>query len=215
MKFRDRADAGRRLAEALAGRDLEAPIVLGIARGGVTVAAEVARRLNGQLGVVVCRKLGAPTRPELAIGAVTADGTCYIDEERCRLAGASDSYIERERLRQTAEAQRQQATYGYPPALLAGRIAIVVDDGLATGATAIAAIRSVKAGGAGTVVFAVPVGPPHSLERVRREADEVLCASVEPDFFAVGWFYDDFRATTDGDVRALLESAAPPSSSPS
>lgn len=203
--FRDRKDAGERLAAALRRYQPERPVVLGIPRGGVVVSAVVAKALDADHGVVVARKLGAPGQPELAIGAITANGVAFIDEALARMTGADERYLEQERARQMAEARRREEAFDSrhrPP--VAGRTVIVVDDGVATGATAIAAIRSVKAQGAARVVFAVPVGPPHTIATLRREADEVVCLQEEPDFFAVGEFYQDFRPVEDEDVKAIL-----------
>ncbi len=203
--FRDRADAAERLAQALLRRKIERPVVLGIPRGGVVISVILAHRLGAEHGVVVARKLGAPTQPELAIGAVTARGTTYIDPSIAAMSGADDEYINRERQRQMVEAKRREEAFdGARNPHVAGRNVIVVDDGVATGATAIAAIRSVKAQGAQRVIFAIPVGPTHTVGLLRREADDVVCLSVEPDFYAVGQFYDDFRPIEDDEVEALL-----------
>lgn len=205
MMFRDRVDAGERLAEALAGLEIARPVVLGIPRGGVVVADVVARRLGGEEGVVVARKLGAPRQPELAIGAVTAGGGTYIDRSIASMSGADDEYLAMERQRQMAEARRREAAFdGERNPQVSRRTVIVVDDGVATGATAIAAIRSVQRQGARRVVFAVPVGPSHTIDQLRHEADVVVCLSSEPDFYAVGQFYDDFRPVGDAEVTAIL-----------
>lgn len=179
-------------------------MVLAIPRGGVPVAAEVAGLLNGELGTVVARKLGAPGQPELAIGAVTAAGTSFVDEDLARMVGASPQYIAEEIERQQQEAIRREKEYGGGGSDLAGRDVVVVDDGIATGATAIAALRSVRNAGASRVILAVPVGPRTTIQAMRREADEVVCPRIEEDFFAVGQFYVDFRAPGDDEVRRLL-----------
>lgn len=205
--FRDREDAGRALAaELVERRNLGDLVVLGIPRGGVPVAARVADALGAPLGVVVARKLTAPWQPELAIGAVAADGTVYVDESIAELAGADEAYIEKERVRQSREARNREARFnGARVGPLEGKTVVVVDDGIATGATAIAAVRSLKARGAKLVVLAVPVGPPETIERLRGEADEVVCLRIEPDFFAVGQFYEEFSQTSDDEVLATLE----------
>jgi len=206
IQFRDREDAGRRLAQLLAGKRIEHPIVLGIPRGGVPVAAEVAKVLRGELGVVVARKLRAPGQPELAIGAVSSNGVAYINHRLAEECGADDRYLVEEQVRQAEEASRREAEFdGHRHAPVSGRTVIVVDDGIATGATAIAAIRSMKWAGAKRVILAVPVGPPDTIEALRREADEVHCLAVEPDFYAIGQFYIDFRQIEDAEVRKVLD----------
>jgi putative phosphoribosyl transferase len=203
--FHDRNDAGNQLAEVLRGRRLERPIVLGIPRGGVPVAARVAEALDAELGVVVARKLRAPGQPELAIGAVTADGVTWLNEELVAATGASPAHLERESAAQKAEAAQRQARFaGTRARHLKGRTVVIVDDGVATGATALAAARSVRAAGAARTVVAVPVGPPETVAELGREADEVICLREEPDFYAVGQFYADFHAVQDSDVDAIL-----------
>ena len=206
MIFDDRIDAGRRLAVAVKARGFEEPVVLGIPRGGVPVAAEVARAIDGQLAVVVARKLGAPGNPELAIGATTATGVAYINHAAAVAVGADKEYIEAERQRQVREAHHREEMFNShrrPP--LQGRNVVVVDDGIATGATAIAAVRSIKAEGAACVVLAVPVGSPHTLEVLRHEADEVICLYEPEDFWAVGQFYRDFQPVHDDEVMGTLD----------
>jgi predicted phosphoribosyltransferase/pimeloyl-ACP methyl ester carboxylesterase len=207
--FRDRRDAGRRLAAAVKARGYERPLVLGIPRGGVPVAAEVARETGGDLGVVVARKLRSPWQPELAIGAVAADGTSYINMDLVRDTGADEEYLAEESRRQAEEARkREEAFDGHRRGPVAGRDVVVVDDGIATGATAIAAIRSMKAAGARKVVLAVPVGPRDTIHAMRSEADDVICVSVEDDFYAIGQFYEDFSPFEDEQVRTVLDSFA-------
>lgn len=210
MMFRDRTEAGRRLAEAVKKLGVERPIVLGIPRGGVPVAAEVARATGGDLAVIVARKLGAPGNPELAIGATTAEGAYYLDLETARMVGANDAYIAQERERQAREAARREVLFDShrrPP--MKDRIVIVVDDGVATGSTAIASVRSVKAAGAARVILAVPVGPPHTIEELSREADEVICLYIDPGFWAVGQYYDRFEQVQDEEVIRILRSFVP------
>ena len=206
IRFLDRKDAGRRLAALLAGRNLERAVVLGIPRGGVPVAAELARALDGELGVVVARKLRAPFRAELAIGAVTADGVSYINHAIADACGAGDQYLAKEMAAQFEEAVRREQSFdGRRRPSLKGRTVLVVDDGIATGATAIAALRSMRLAGAARVILAAPVGPPDTIELMRHEADEVVCVAEEPDFIGIGQFYDDFRPTKDEEVRRLLD----------
>jgi putative phosphoribosyl transferase len=205
MMFRDRADAAERLAQIFLNRRIDHPVVLGIPRGGVVISDILARRLGAEHGVVVARKLGAPSQPELAIGAVTARGGTYIDPSIATMSGADETYIAHERQRQMTEARRREEAFdGGRNSDVAGRNVIVVDDGVATGATAIAAIRSVKAQGARQVIFAIPVGPVHTVNLLRHEADDVVCLDVESEFYAVGQFYDDFRPIEDAEVEALL-----------
>ncbi len=209
MYFRDRKDAGEKLAAVLKQKDYAEPVVLGIPRGGVPVAAEVARAVRGTLAVIVARKLGAPGNPELAIGATTASGAEYINTGVAIAVGADPAYIEAEKQRQVKEAQRREELFdGQRRPNLKDRTVIVVDDGVATGATAIAAIRATKAEGAKRVVLAVPVGPPEMIDLLGREADEVVCLEADPGFWAVGQYYDDFSQVSDEDVRALLDTYA-------
>ncbi len=204
--FEDREDAGRQLGDLLRGKGYERPVVLGIPRGGVAVAAEVARALGADLGVIVARKLRAPRHPELAIGAVTADGTVYLNEELAEATRADEAYLDAEIARQAAQARaREEAFDGHRRPALAGRTVIVVDDGIATGATAVAAVRAAKAAGASKVVLAAPVAATASADMLREEADEVVCLIEDPSFYAVGQFYDDFRQVDDDEVKALLD----------
>lgn len=215
MIFRDRRDAGERLGAALKERGFQGPVVLGIPRGGVPVAAEVARALDGELAVVVARKLGAPGNPELAVGAVTATGVAYVNTAVAKAAGADKAYIEAEKKRQAEEARRRERLFDShrrPP--LTGRTVIVVDDGIATGATAIAAVRSVKAEGAARVVLAIPVGPPEMVQLLRSEADEVVCLHEDAGFWAVGQYYWDFSQVSDEEVQATLSAFAPTEPAP-
>ena len=205
MLFTDRIEAGERLAEVLVARRYEHPVVLGIPRGGVVVAAEVARALGADLGVVVARKLRAPGQPELAIGAVAARGAAWVDARLASLTGADDAYLEAEIERQSEEAQRREERFdGSDKPHLLDRTVIIVDDGIATGSTAVAAIRAMKSAGAAEVVLAVPVASPSAIERLSHEADEIVCLVEDPDFFAVGQFYVDFRQVDDDDVVYLL-----------
>jgi putative phosphoribosyl transferase len=210
VRFRDRSDAGCRLASAL--RDAAAPnvLVLGLARGGVPVAYEVARRLRAPLDVLVVRKLGVPGHQELAMGAVAPGGARFLNEDVIRLLGIPRSVVEQVAARQEDEIERQERIYhrGLLAANVAGRKVIVVDDGLATGASMRAAIASLRASGAARVTVGVPVGSPDTCAELRREADEVLCLASPETFFAVGQFYEDFSAMTEDDVSALLARSA-------
>ncbi len=172
-RFLDRADAGRQLGALLRTRGLEGGVVLGIPRGGVPVALEVARALGAELGVVVARKLRAPYQPELAVGAVTADGGLWVNERLAAEVGADAKYLAEEQERQVREARRREEEFdGGRRPVVEGRTVIVVDDGIATGATAIAALRAMRTRGAGKIILAIPVGPPDTVQAMRAEADE-------------------------------------------
>jgi putative phosphoribosyl transferase len=210
--FRDRRDAGERLAAALEryrGGDV---LVLGLPRGGVVVAAEVARRLGAELDVLVARKLGSPVSAELAIGAVTANGGRFLNEDVIRELGVAEPYIAAVTQVQQAEARRREARLrrGRPAPRVAGRTVIVVDDGLATGATMRAAVRAVRQQQPARLVVAVPVGSPDACAALRREADEVVCLHEPAPFGAVGSWYQRFEQTEDAEVERLLEELAAP-----
>ena len=204
--FADRADGGRCLAEELRRRAWTDPLVLGLARGGVPVAAVVARRLGAALDVAVARKIGAPRRREYGVGAVTADGPAIYDEAALHALELTAARMARTEARERAEARRRLGRYraGRAPVVLTGRDVILVDDGLATGVTATAALRDVRAARPRTLVFATPVAAPGAADRVRREADEVVCVAEPPGFRAVGQWYADFHQTSDDDVLDLL-----------
>ena len=208
-QFNDRTDAGVYLAEALEPYRGRRPLILGIPRGGVPVAAEVARRLGAELDVVVARKLGAPGSPELAIGAVTANGGRYLNDSLIREIGVRAPYIEEVTALQRAEAARREERFraGRPPPSIEGRVVIVVDDGLATGATMRAAVRSVRRSNPALLVAAVPVGAPQSCAALRTEVDELICLHEPEDFWAVGFYYRHFRPTEDDEVGELLRVA--------
>lgn len=203
MVFTDRRDAGRHLAAALDHLRDQDPVVLAVPRGGVVVGREVAERLGALLDVIVPRKLRAPYNPELAIGAVAEGGAAVLDE---MAHGVSAAYLEQETEAQRAEIARRVKAYrgGRPLPSLAGRTVIVLDDGIATGATLIAALRAVRAMAPAHLVAAVPVAPPESVARMAREADEVVCLSAPEFFQAVGQFYEDFTQVDDAEVVALL-----------
>jgi putative phosphoribosyl transferase len=208
--FKDRTDAGRQLAEELLKHRFEDPIVLGIPRGGVVVSVEVASLLGVEHGVVVARKLRSPYQPELAIGAITAKGISYVDEALASSVGVDARYLAQEKDRQSTRASRYEESFNShrrPP--VTDRDVIIVDDGVATGATAIAAIRSMHAEGARKVIFAVPVGPPRTLGLLRQEADEVICLRGDETFFAVGQYYRHFPPIEDHQVRRILHGRNP------
>jgi predicted phosphoribosyltransferase/dienelactone hydrolase len=214
-RFADRADAGRRLARALAAYRGSKPLVLAIPRGGVPIGRVVADALGGELDVMLVHKLGAPQNPELAIGAVDEDGRVHADMLAVHL-GIDRAHIELEALRQLVQIRRRREMYGAhcPRRDPAGRVVIIVDDGLATGATMRAAILAAKAHEAARVVCAVPVAAPGRMDEIAAIADEVVCLAQPADFYAVGQFYDDFSAVEDDEVIALLgQGAAPPAPS--
>lgn len=206
MVFADRRDAGRRLAAALGHLRERRPIVLAVPRGGVVVGRQVADLLEASLDVVVPRKLRAPFNPELAIGAVAEDGAVFVEEETG--FGVGQAYLDGEIAVQRREVARRVEAYraGRPLPDMAGRTAIVVDDGIATGATLVAALRAVRDRHPEHLVAAVPVAPPEGIARLAREADEVVCLSAPALFHAVGQFYDDFCQVEDDEVIALLAS---------
>lgn len=207
--FKNREEAGRLLSEKLklVIKNKENTILLAIPRGGVVVAREVAVTLGIPLDVITPRKIGAPFNPELALGAVSPDGQIYINNEIVDFVGASKSYIEEEIKRQMLEAKRRMLLYrGEEPFLVDKKEVIVIDDGVATGATMIVAVRSVKAKGARRVVVATPVISPEAYDLLKKESDEVVSLLVPSTFYAVGEFYDDFRQVSDEEVLEILNS---------
>src|SRR2546430_6160620 len=209
--FANRSEAGRLLAEKLekyANRnDL---IVLGLPRGGVPVAYEVAKRLHVPLDVFIVRKLGVPGFEELPAGAIASGGVRVWNEDVMRAIPYPDAAIEAVTAKETAELQRREQIYreGRLAPELRDKIAIVVDDGLATGATMRAAVKALRQRGAAKIVVAVPVGPPDTCQEFAHDADEAICLSTPPFFQAVGQYYEDFSQTSDDDVRELLTRAA-------
>jgi predicted phosphoribosyltransferase len=209
--FRDRKEAGRLLADALSflKTQKEDVVVLAIPRGGVVVADEIARALGTPLDVVVTRKVGAPGNPELAIGAVTEDGEVIMDAELLRMLGVSDEFVKEEAATQVDEIGRRMKTYrgNRPYPSLAGKTVVVVDDGVATGSTIRAAIRSVRKRMAAVVILAVPVGPPDTIANLSMVADRVVCLRTPEPFLAIGEFYKDFEQVEDDSVREILRTA--------
>jgi predicted phosphoribosyltransferase len=204
--FRDRVDAGRQLAEVVDSHDIEADIVLAVPRGGLPVGRVVADRLGIPLDIVVARKIGAPWNSELAIGAVASDGTVWLNERLIDEFGVTEAYLDEqtERERRAAIEKRDRYRAGRDPPALDGKTVLVVDDGVATGATTTACLKQVANAGAERVVLAVPVGPPTTAERLQRDADDVVFVETPPHFGAVGQFYDSFPQVSDEEAMALL-----------
>ena len=209
--FANRIEAGRQLAEKLdkyAGR--KDVIVLGLPRGGAHVGYEVAKRLRAPLDVFTVRKLGVPGFEELAAGAIASGGVRVLNEDVMRAIPHADEVIEAVTAKEAAELERREQIYrqGRPPPELRDRIVILVDDGLATGATMRAAVNAARQSGAAKIVVAVPVGPPDTCRELEEEADETICLSTPVFFQAVGQYYEDFSQTSDEDVRELLARGA-------
>ncbi len=207
MLFYDRTDAGRRLAKLLKRRIQGPCIVLAIPRGGVVVGYEVAKELGCPLDVVISRKVGAPAQPELAVGAVAEDGAVFVDEEIAGLVGVSRDYVERRAREEQREVRRRAEEYrgGREMPDLSGKTVILVDDGLATGLTMMAAVHMARNKGAEKVVVAVPVSPPETVAKLRRHADEVICLETPTNFYAIGQFYERFDQLTDEECVSYLK----------
>lgn len=210
MLFHDRQDAGRQLAERLEFLKGEPGlIVFGIPRGGVVVAAEVARALCAPLEVFVAHKIGAPSNPELAIGAVTSNGDVFLDEELIHWLKLPEHELSRAIDYQRREIARRLELFrkGLPSPEVKDKIAIVVDDGIATGSTMLAALRALRKQGPRKLILAVPVGPPETIVRLARDCDQVIALKTPEPFWAVGRFYAQFAQTDDAQVVELLEAA--------
>jgi predicted phosphoribosyltransferase len=208
MSFRDRQDAGRKLAVRLRPYKDQHPVVLALPRGGVPVAAEVAAELDAPLDLILVRKIGLPWQPELAMGAVVDGGAPLVvrNESVVRLAGIGNAEFKRVCDEELAEIERRRRLYlGKRERVdVAGRTAIVVDDGVATGATTRAALRAMRMRSPKTLILAVPVGPTEVIAEMRAEADEVICLEEHEYFGAIGLYYSDFRQMEDQDVIDLL-----------
>jgi putative phosphoribosyl transferase len=209
MTFRDRSDAGRRLAKALSSYKDRHAVVLALPRGGVPVAAEVAAGLDAPLDLILVRKIGVPTQPELAMGAVV-DGTAPIvvrNEEVIELSGTTADEFDAACTRELAEIERRRQLYigERPRAEITGQVVIVIDDGIATGATTRAALQAIRNRNPKELVLAVPVAPPDTITKLRQEVDALICLETPELFGAIGYFYRDFQQVSDQEVVAILK----------
>lgn len=210
MIFANRQEAGRQLATALAAYKGQQPLILAIPRGAVPMGRTIAELLDGELDVVLVRKLTSPYSSEFALGALEESGWAYIADYAAS-AGGTPEYLEREKQRQMATLQVRRAQYTplHPPIDPAGRIVILIDDGLATGSTMIAALHATRAKHPAKLICAVPVSPPDTLDKIRPLCDELVCLSAPPDFRAVGQFYQDFNQVSDDEVIDILRRPRP------
>jgi putative phosphoribosyl transferase len=208
--FSNRSEAGRLLARRVQAMGLADPVVLALPRGGVPVAVEVARALGAPLDLLLVRKIGAPQQPELAVGAVGEGGELFVDRHLMDLTGATDEYVARQSREQLAEIARRRTAYlgGRAPLPLAGRTAVVVDDGIATGATVYAALKALRRRGPASVVLAVPVASREAVAALSADVDELVCLAQPALFRAVGEHYADFDQVSDGEVEQLMRMAA-------
>ncbi|MDY6764547.1 MAG: phosphoribosyltransferase [Halobacteria archaeon] len=205
--FKDRRDAGRQLAEELSKEGVQGDIVLAIPRGGLPLGRKVADRLGIPLDIIVARKIGAPHNPELAIGAVGSDGTVWLNEDMIESMETDDEYIERNKKLEEENAREKAKRYrgDKPVPDLKEKDVIIVDDGVATGATATACIRLAREAGASKVILAVAVGSPETVESLEEEADDVICVETPSYFRAVGQFYESFGQVSDEEAMEYLE----------
>jgi putative phosphoribosyl transferase len=211
--FRDRREAGRTLAERLESyRDRDGVLVLGLARGGVPVAWEIAAALHAPLDVFLVRKLGVPRWSELAMGALASGGGLVMNDNVISSLQVTDEQVREVIASETAELNRREQAYrgGRPMADPRGKIVILADDGIATGASMLAAVRALRAAGPQAIVVAVPVGPPPTCRELAREADDLVCATMPPGFEAVGQVYEDFHQVSEDEVRELLDAPTTP-----
>ena len=209
--FRDRADAARRLAAALQGRELRAPLVLGIPRGGVVLGAVLARELGAELDVVLARKLRSPDNPEVAVGAVSETGEVYLNHYAEENWEAWQDHLAREIQHQQAEIARYRELFRAirPQVPVAGRSVILTDDGIATGSTMLAAIHVLRAQSPHELILAVPVAVPDALQAIGLQCDHVVCLHAPEHFLAIGYFYQDFAQVSDEEVLELLRGVSP------
>jgi putative phosphoribosyl transferase len=214
MKFADRGEAGRWLADKLLHLKDQQPVVLALPRGGVAVGFEIAQALDTSLDIVLVRKIGVPWQPEFALGAVTdgASHETFIDRDLAASLDVPDSYIDEESARQLKEIERRRKLYceGRPALEVAGHTAIVVDDGIATGATMRVALQAVRRRGPARLVLAVPVAPPDTLAALLDAADEAVCLETPIGLGAIGFYYHDFHQMSDAEVTDLLARAPHP-----
>lgn len=211
-RFRDRADAGKRLAEKLAPRlDPKSTVVLALPRGGVPVAHEISTKLGIPLDILLVRKLGVPWQPELAFGAVSSGDVTVVNEDVVDTLRLTSEEVQEVVERELDELARRERVYrgNRPPLAVAGKTVVIVDDGIATGSTVRAALSTLERQGAAHTIVACPVAPPETVERLFGEADDVVCLKTPPDLVAIGLWYDDFTPVSDEDVLRLLESDTP------
>jgi putative phosphoribosyl transferase len=216
MELLDRRDAGRRLARVLGPFAREHPVIVAVPRGGVPVAFAVARALGAPLDILAVRKLGAPGNPELGVGAVAEDGTGVLDPHAATMHGMTQAALDATLTLESRELRRRVARYrdGRPSIPVSGRTAIIVDDGLATGLTDLAAVRALRRRGTRRIVVAVPVGSSQAVSMLTQEADRVICLEIPPRLLGVGMWYRDFRPVSDEEVVTLLALAGAQESEP-
>jgi putative phosphoribosyl transferase len=212
-RFSDRSEAGRALAARLAEMKIADPVIFALPRGGVPVAAEIARALNAPLDLLLVRKIGVPWQPELALAAVVDgdDPQVVIDEEVQEQSGVSRTYIDGEAREQLREIERRRAVYlqGRSPVAVENRTAIVVDDGIATGTTVRAALKALRRRKPARLILAVPVAPPETIDALAADVDQVVCLEQPSPFYAIGLYYIDFHQVSDEEVMAALAAATP------
>jgi putative phosphoribosyl transferase len=202
--FEDRIDAGKKLAEKLSSYRDDNPVLLAIPRGGAVVAAEAARALKAPLSLIIPRKIGAPYDPEYAIGAVAEDGSLILDKDAVAALDVSSEYIEQEKAVQIAEIRRRKKEYGAKDIDVSGRTVILIDDGIATGSTILAAAKSIRHRKPKKIVVAVPVAPPEAVSALKGYVDDVVCLYSPHNFGSVGRFYRDFPQTSDEEVKKII-----------